>query len=57
MNKRRTVVVALGAGFVSLLAAPLLARAQQPARLRRVGFLYLGSRESAIETGRYAFSD
>src|SRR5262249_26872810 len=53
MNKRRIVVVTLGA-WVSLLAAPLLARAQQPARLRRVGFLYLGSRESAIETGRYA---
>src|SRR5215831_9120618 len=54
MNKRRTVVVALGAGVVSLLAAPLLAHAQQPARLRRVGFLYLGSRQSAVETGRYA---
>jgi len=48
--KRREFVV-LGA---AALAAPLAARAQPPFKPARVGFLYLGSRASAIETGRYA---
>src|SRR5262249_59279753 len=46
--RRRILAVVAG-----LLAAPLLARAQQARRVWRIGFLYNGSRQSAIETGRY----
>jgi ABC-type uncharacterized transport system substrate-binding protein len=48
---RRKILHALCAG---LLAIPLSARAQQPGRIWRVGFFYFGSRESALETGRYS---
>ena len=49
--RRRTLLLAAVAGVACV---PLRSLAQQPAKLRRVGFLYFGSRESAIETGRYA---
>jgi len=42
-------------GFgAALLAGPLGALAQQESKPWRTGFFYFGSRESAIETGRYA---
>src|SRR3954470_2947643 len=44
---RRTFITATAA-----LAAPRLARAQRTDKVARVGFLYVGSRESAIDTGR-----
>jgi ABC-type uncharacterized transport system substrate-binding protein len=49
MTTRRRFLAAFGAGT---LALPLRAFAQQP-NLRRVGFLYFASRQSALETGRY----
>lgn len=55
--KRRDFLIAGGAGLC-VLAAPLSARAQQTNKVWRIGFLYNGSRESAISTGRYpAFLD
>lgn len=51
MNNRRKLVIALGAG---LLTAPLTAFAQAQGNAARIGFLYFGSRQSAMETGRYA---
>ncbi len=51
MNNRRKLLVALGAG---LLAAPLGALAQQQGKVWRIGFLYLLSRQSAVDTGRYS---
>ena len=50
MNTRRQLLIVLGAG---VLAAPLISFAQQPGNLRRVGFLYFASRQSALESGRY----
>jgi len=50
VNKRRRLVFALGA---SALAAPLGSVAQQQGKVWRVGILYSGSRQSAIDTGRY----
>ena len=50
MNKRRKLVIAFGAGA---LAAPLVSFAQQQGKMWRVGLLYNGSRQSAIDTGRY----
>ena len=55
MNARRTIVLALGA---SALTAPLGLFAQQQGKVWRIGFLYSGTRESAVTTGRYpAFLD
>jgi putative ABC transport system substrate-binding protein len=55
MIARRQLIVALGSG---LLAAPLRAFAQQPGKVWRIGFFYNGSRQSAMDTGRYpAFLD
>ena len=51
MNQRRKVLGLLAA---STLAMPLAAFAQQTGKSARVGFLYFGSRQSAIDTGRYA---
>lgn len=48
--KRRKFVVLLGAAS---LAWPLAVPAQQPGPVRRIGFLYFGSRQSALDTGRY----
>ena len=47
---RRRLLIALGA---STLAPPLAAFAQQSGKPARVGFLYFGSRQSAIEAGRF----
>ena len=49
MNHRRKLLKAFG---VWALASPFGVFAQQ-ANLRRVGFLYFASRQSALETGRY----
>ena len=47
---RRTFVGSVAAG---VLAAPLRAFAQQPGKVPRIGFLYYGSRQSSLDTGRY----
>jgi putative tryptophan/tyrosine transport system substrate-binding protein len=52
VNRRRDLLVLLGATYI----APRIARAQAkpPAgRLWRIGFFYTGSRQSALDTGRY----
>ena len=49
MNNRRKLIIALGA---SALVAPF-AFAQQQGKVWRVGFFYFGSRQSALDTGRY----
>ena len=51
MNRRRKLLIAFGA---SVLAAPLASLAQQKDKVWRIGFLYNGSRQSALDTGRYA---
>lgn len=48
--KRRALLIAVGLS----LAVPLRSLAQQASKVWRIGFLYFGSRESALETGRYA---
>ncbi len=50
MKARRQFLIAFGA---CALAAPLGAFAQQPAKVWRIGFFYFGSRQSAMDTGRY----
>jgi putative ABC transport system substrate-binding protein len=50
MNNRRKLLIAFGAG---VFTAPLAAAAQQPERIWRIGVLYLLSRQSAMNTGRY----
>jgi putative ABC transport system substrate-binding protein len=55
MNNRRKLLVALGMGA---LAAPFASFAQQQGKVWRVGFFYLGSRKSALDTRRLgAFLD
>jgi len=51
VKTRRRLLIALGAGAI---ATPLASLAQQAGRVWRIGFLYTGSRQSALETGRYA---
>lgn len=46
--RRRKLLATLGA----ILGAPSVALAQQPGQARRIGFLYFGSRKSAVDTGR-----
>ena len=48
MNRRDAV-----SAFASLSVATLDAMAQQPSKAVRVAFLYFGSRQAAIDTGRY----
>jgi putative ABC transport system substrate-binding protein len=48
--KRRALLFAVGLS----LAVPLRSLAQQAGKVWRIGFLYFGSRQSAVETGRYA---
>ena len=49
MNRRNLLIVlSLGA-----LVAPVASIAQQQGKVWRIGFFYLGSRQSAIDTGRY----
>jgi len=50
MTTRRRFLIALGAG---VLAVPRGSPAQQQAKVARVGFFYFGSRQSALDTGRY----
>src|SRR4051794_38697588 len=50
MVARRQFVIALAGGAF----APLVAFAQQKSKTWRVGFFYNGSRQSALDTGRYA---
>jgi putative ABC transport system substrate-binding protein len=50
VTTRRRVVIALGA---CALAVPRGLLAQQKSKIARIGFLYFGSRQSALETGRY----
>ena len=49
-STRRAFLIALGAGA---LAVPFASLAQQQSKVRRIGFLYGGSRQSALDTGRY----
>ncbi len=51
MNKRRILIIALGAGA---LAVPLVAFAQQQGKVWRVGYIDAGSRQSLVNSGRYA---
>ena len=51
MNRRRELIIALGA---SALVAPRGSFAQQQGKVWRIGFLYFGSRQSALDTGRYS---
>ena len=50
MNNRRKLLIALGA---AALASPLTPNAQPQTKVWRIGFLYLLSRQSAVDTGRY----
>ena len=50
VTTRRSFVITLGAGVLTL---PRSSLAQQPSRVARVGFLYFGSRQSSLDTGRY----
>jgi putative ABC transport system substrate-binding protein len=51
MISRRKIIFALA---VSPLAVSFRAYAQQPGKVWRIGFLYFGSRRSAMESGRYS---
>jgi putative ABC transport system substrate-binding protein len=50
VTTRRRFLIALGAG---VLAVPRGSLAQQQAKVARIGFLYHGSRQSSLDTGRY----
>jgi hypothetical protein len=50
MNKRRQLVIALGAGA---LVAPFSLRAQQQGKVWHLGYLDFGSRQSVVDSGRY----
>lgn len=50
MTTRRAFLVALGAG---VLTAPRGSLAQPASKVARIGFLYYGSRQAALDTGRY----
>jgi len=50
MITRRGLLTVLGA---EAIAAPLAVLAQAQGKTPRIGFFYLGSRQSALETGRY----
>ncbi len=55
MTMRRRFLIALGAG---VLAAPRGSLARPASKGARIGFLFYGSRQTALDTGRYnAFSD
>ena len=48
MNRRDTLLVLLACG-----ATPLVSLAQQPSKVWRIGFLDLGARQPAVDSGRY----
>ena len=50
MITRRALLTAFSAGAI---AAPFAVLAQAQGKTPRIGFFYLGSRQSAAETGRY----
>src|SRR5215831_6194864 len=50
MLDRRTFLAGVAGG---LFAVPLSALAQAQGKVWRVGFFYFGSRQSALDTGRY----
>ena len=50
MTTRRRFLIALGAG---VLAVPRGSLAQPASKGARIGFLYYGSRQTALDTGRY----
>jgi putative ABC transport system substrate-binding protein len=50
VTTRRKFLIALGAG---VLAVPRGSLAQQQSKVARIGFLYHGSRQSSLDTGRY----
>ena len=50
MTTRRSLLIALGAGAL----APLRSFAQPRSNVWRIGYLDLGSRQSLVESGRYA---
>jgi putative ABC transport system substrate-binding protein len=50
VTSRRAFIGTLAGG---LLAAPRGSLAQQPLKGARIGFLYFGSRQSSLDTGRY----
>jgi putative ABC transport system substrate-binding protein len=55
MNTRRQIISTLSTAALNWPLTPL---AQQPGKVWRIGFLYNGTRESAMSTGRYpAFLD
>ena len=49
MNRRNTLLVLLLSG-----AAPLMAFAQQPGKVWRIGYLSLGTRQNSVDNGRTA---
>jgi putative ABC transport system substrate-binding protein len=51
LNNRRKLVLALGAGA---LTVPFGSLAQQQGKVWRIGYLDLGSRQSTVDSGRYA---
>ena len=51
MNNRRKLIVAFGA---SALTVPFGSLAQQQGKVWRIGYLDLGSRQSTVDSGRYA---
>ena len=51
MNNRRRLIVALGA---SALAEPFSSLAQQAGKVWRIGYIDAGSRQSLVNSGRYA---
>jgi putative ABC transport system substrate-binding protein len=51
MNYRRKLILAIGVGALS---QPLRALAQQQGKVWRIGYLDLGTRQSLVESGRYA---
>jgi putative tryptophan/tyrosine transport system substrate-binding protein len=50
VTTRRSFLIALGAGA---LAVPRSSSAQPQSKVARIGFLYFGSRQSSLDTGRY----
>jgi hypothetical protein len=52
VKTRREFLIASSAGLC-VLAASLPSLAQQQRKIWRIGFFYFGSRQSAMETGRY----
>ena len=50
VTTRRRFLITLNAG---VLGTPRVSFAQQPSKVARIGYLYFGSRQSSLDTGRY----